>query len=101
MAYDQIYLLGLLVAALAMFAWGRWRYDMVALNIVPPRDIYDAIDWPVIVLLGAMIPVGQALTSSGTTGLIAEALVAVTMGLLLSIVVAAVAVPMLLWVWPL
>jgi di/tricarboxylate transporter len=35
------------------------------------RDTYDAIDWPVIVLLGAMVPVGAALESSGGSALIA------------------------------
>ena len=54
---------------------------MVALNIVPPRDIYESVDWPVVVLLGAMIPVGQALATSGTTTLIAETLVASFAGL--------------------
>ncbi|MEE8515426.1 MAG: SLC13 family permease [Alphaproteobacteria bacterium] len=53
---------------------------MVVLNIVPPRDIYDSVDWPVVVLLGAMIPIGAALNATGTTGLIATALVDVTAG---------------------
>ena len=45
---------------------------MVIFNIVPVSDIYQEIDWPVIVLLGAMIPVGGALESTGGTQLIAE-----------------------------
>ena len=53
---------------------------MVLLNIVPPRDIYDSVDWPVVVLLGAMIPIGQALEASGTTRLIAGALIDATAG---------------------
>lgn len=44
---------------------------MVVLNIVPAREVYDSIDWPVVVLLGAMIPVGNALGATGTTGLVA------------------------------
>lgn len=54
---------------------------MVVLNIVPPRQIYESVDWPVVVLLGAMIPVGEALTSTGTTGLIAGSLLAAMTGL--------------------
>ncbi len=46
---------------------------MVLLNIVPVRELYDGIDWPVIVLLGAMIPVAGALQTTGATGVIAEA----------------------------
>lgn len=48
---------------------------MVLLNTVPLRGVYKAVDWPVIVLLGAMIPIGGALQSSGTTDLMAGALV--------------------------
>ena len=47
---------------------------MVLTNIVPVRELYDDIDWSIIVLLGAMIPVGQALQATGTTSVIAEAL---------------------------
>ncbi|MEO1224480.1 MAG: SLC13 family permease [Pseudomonadota bacterium] len=39
---------------------------------LPLREVYDAIDWPVIVLLGAMIPVGEALSHTGATDLIAD-----------------------------
>lgn len=53
---------------------------MVLLNIVPPRDVYDSIDWPVIVLLGAMIPVGQALQTSGLTEIIASGILEVSSG---------------------
>ena len=35
------------------------------------RDVYESIEWPVIVLLGGMIPVGQALADTGATSLIA------------------------------
>ena len=48
---------------------------MVGFNIVPVREIYSAIEWPVIVLLGSMIPIGVALESSGGSALIANSLV--------------------------
>jgi di/tricarboxylate transporter len=54
---------------------------MVAANIVPLRQLYDAVEWPVIVLLGAMIPIGGALESSGATSLIARAIVDLSSGL--------------------
>ena len=43
----------------------------IFLGILPLRDIYKAVDWPVIVLLGAMIPVSQALQDTGLTAKIA------------------------------
>ncbi|MDH5411601.1 MAG: SLC13 family permease, partial [Alphaproteobacteria bacterium] len=54
---------------------------MVVVNIVPVRDIYESVDWPVIVLLGAMIPVGGALEASGATAMVASGLVDISAGL--------------------
>ncbi|MBD3385245.1 SLC13 family permease [candidate division KSB1 bacterium] len=38
---------------------------MVLTGLLPVREVYASVDWPVIVLLGAMIPVGAALETSG------------------------------------
>lgn len=46
----------------------------MALRIVPPRAVYEAIDWPVIVLLGALLPVAGAMASTGTADVLASAL---------------------------
>jgi di/tricarboxylate transporter len=62
---------GLLPAAIA-FAAGVLAY--VALGLVPLRALYTAIDWPVIVLLAAMLPVADAIATSGTADLIARVL---------------------------
>jgi di/tricarboxylate transporter len=48
---------------------------MIGFNIVPLREIYTSIEWPVIVLLGSMIPIGVALETSGGTALIAQHIV--------------------------
>ena len=53
----------------------------VGLNIVPIREVYDSIEWPVIVLLGSMIPIGSALQSTGSTELIADGIVTMTAGM--------------------
>ncbi|MEM8950419.1 MAG: SLC13 family permease [Pseudomonadota bacterium] len=53
---------------------------MVLLNIVPLRQIYQSIEWPVIVLLGSMIPIGAALEASGGTALIAGSIVTLADG---------------------
>ena len=52
----------------------------VLLNIVPIRDVYTSIEWPVIVLLGSMIPIGGALQSTGGTELIAGGIVDLSAG---------------------
>lgn len=45
---------------------------LVILKLINLRDVYESIDWPVIILLGAMIPVGEALETSGGAQLLAD-----------------------------
>jgi di/tricarboxylate transporter len=54
--------------------------SMVLVGIMHIRQVYEAIDWSVIVLLGALLPLGDALESSGATGMAAELLLAVAAG---------------------
>lgn len=44
---------------------------LVVTRIVSLEEAYEAIDWPVIILLGAMIPVGEALETTGGAARIA------------------------------
>ncbi len=53
----------------------------VVLNIVPLSQVYESVEWSVIVLLGAMIPIGIAMEDSGGSALIANALVDATEGM--------------------
>ncbi len=43
-------------------------------GIIPPRDLYEAVDWPVVILLAALIPVAGAMSSTGTADLMADTL---------------------------
>ncbi|MBB3066107.1 SLC13 family permease [Limibacillus halophilus] len=47
---------------------------------LPLRQVYAAIDWPVIVLLGALIPVGSALQTTGATDTIVDGIQWMTQG---------------------
>jgi len=58
-------------------ALGMATVAMVLLNIVPVREFYDGVDWAVVVLLGAMIPLGTALETTGTTTLLVDGILAV------------------------
>ncbi|MBT8064666.1 MAG: anion permease, partial [Gammaproteobacteria bacterium] len=40
--------------------------------ILAPRNLYQAVDWPVIVLLAALIPVAGAMASTGTADFLAQ-----------------------------
>ena len=42
----------------------------MAFHVIPVRHYYENIDWPIIILLAAMIPLGEALQTTGGTTLI-------------------------------
>lgn len=48
---------------------------MVVLRVITLRQAYSVIDWPVLILLAAMIPVGLAIESTGLAELISAAAV--------------------------
>lgn len=62
---------GLLPAAVS-FSAGVLAFML--LRIIPLRKLYEAIDWPVIVLLAALMPVAGAIATTGTADLLAQAL---------------------------
>ncbi|WP_445011992.1 SLC13 family permease [Vreelandella stevensii] len=64
-------LLDLLPAAVAM---STAALVSLLIGVLPLREGYQAIDGPVIVLLAAMLPVGEALETSGGAAIIANAL---------------------------
>ncbi|WP_347331697.1 SLC13 family permease [Marinimicrobium locisalis] len=61
-----------LVPAAVSFAAGVLAF--MATGVVPLRSVYQAVDWSVIVLLGAMIPVAGAMASTGAADLMARLL---------------------------
>jgi len=65
--------LGLMPIQLAL---GIATVAMAVTKVVPIREFYDGVDWPVVVLLGAMIPLGSALQETGTTDLLVSGILA-------------------------
>jgi di/tricarboxylate transporter len=62
---------GILTAALA-FTLGVLGYMLT--KVIPLRRIYDAVDWPIIVLLGALMPLAGAMAETGAADLLARTL---------------------------
>ncbi|MDZ4693103.1 SLC13 family permease, partial [Terricaulis sp.] len=56
------------------FSFAAGAVVVAALGYLPSREIYSSIDWSVIVLIGAMIPVGHSFQSSGAAALFATEL---------------------------
>ncbi len=74
----------ILVAAVALATFGVFPAPVAFMlgvlaamvtGAVPLRQVYTAIDWPVIVLLAALIPVAGAMQTTGTAEVIAGLLV--------------------------
>jgi di/tricarboxylate transporter len=47
---------------------------LVLFRLVSLDEAYEAIDWPILILLGSLIPIGEAVKTTGTADLIAGAL---------------------------
>ncbi|MCB1986619.1 MAG: SLC13 family permease [Burkholderiales bacterium] len=67
----SVIVLGLLPPAIAFMCS---VLAVTALQIIPLRSVYQVIDWPVIVLLAALIPVAGAMQNTGAADLIARGL---------------------------
>ncbi len=83
------YLIAIFAAAIAAASFGLLSIPIalslavaatVVFGLLPVRELYEGIDWPVIVLLAALIPVGGALEATGATGVIADAIHQATAG---------------------
>jgi di/tricarboxylate transporter len=73
----------ILVAAMALVALKLLPVEVaffiaavlvVLLRLLSPKEAYDAIDWPIVVMLGALIPVGESLQTTGAAGLVGNGL---------------------------
>jgi di/tricarboxylate transporter len=60
---------GLLPVQISMMAAAA---AMVLARLLTMREVYRSIDWPIIVLLGAMLPLGAAMEATGGAQLIAD-----------------------------
>ena len=77
--------LPLLILLAAMFAMAMGAVEVevgffvaatliVLLRLITAREAYNAVEWPIIVMLGCLIPVGEALNDTGAAKLMADGL---------------------------
>jgi di/tricarboxylate transporter len=62
---------GLIPVAVAFFAAAG---IVMATGALPPREAYQAVEWPILVMLGALIPVSDSLRTTGASDVIATGL---------------------------
>ncbi len=83
---DQLFVFAVLGTALALFIWGRWRYDLVAVlalltttlaGIVPVGDAFSGFGHPAVITVAAVLIISRALRNSGIVDLVSQRLAAV------------------------
>jgi di/tricarboxylate transporter len=81
MSTEQVAVFAVLVGMLALFVWGRWRYDVVALGgllvvaaagIVPADDVFAGLGNPAVVTVGAVLVLSRAWSDAGAVDGIAR-----------------------------
>ena len=94
MTLDQGLILLVLLAAMIMFIWGRWRHDMVALGallacvflgLVPPDAAFAGFGHPAVITVACVLVLSSALQSSGAVDVLSQRILPKTSGPTLSI----------------
>lgn len=76
-----LFSLAIFVTALLISAFGLLSVQvafiaasvtMILTKLISLKEAYESIEWPIIILLGAMIPIGEALETTGGASLIAN-----------------------------
>jgi di/tricarboxylate transporter len=79
----QIIVFSVLAAALVLFVWNRWRYDIVALlallvvalaGLVPPEQVFAGFGHPAVVTVAAVLVLSRGLVNAGAVGMMARQL---------------------------
>ncbi|MBV8094819.1 MAG: SLC13 family permease [Acetobacteraceae bacterium] len=72
-----------MAGAMLLIAFGMVRAELgffaaatlvVLSGVLTPKEALDAIDWPIVIMLACLIPVGEAVKDTGAAGLIADGL---------------------------
>jgi di/tricarboxylate transporter len=86
---DVALAIGLFVGAIAVASTGFLSFAVAIaiavagyalFGIVPAREFYDQVEWPVVVMLACLLPIGTAFNALGGTALIAEGIVQLSAG---------------------
>ncbi len=77
---DQVVVFSVLAAALVLFAWGRWRYDVVALGaliavtlagVVDASDAFRGFGHPAVITVASVLMLSRGLLAAGVAGVLA------------------------------
>jgi di/tricarboxylate transporter len=74
MTLDQGLAFAIVIGMMALFAWGRWRYDLVAVvallaaigaGIVPPKEAFKGFSDDIVIIVASALVVSAAVARSG------------------------------------
>jgi di/tricarboxylate transporter len=74
MTLDQGLAFAIIIGMMALFAWGRWRYDLVAVvallaaitvGIVPPKEAFKGFSDDIVIIVASALVVSAAVARSG------------------------------------
>jgi len=91
---DQILILAILAATVALFLWGRWRHDMVAFaallacvaaGLVPHADTFAGFGHPAVITVACVLVLSRGLQTSGAVDVLTRVLLPATAGPLVSV----------------
>jgi di/tricarboxylate transporter len=94
MTLDQVLVLSILVATVAMFLWGGWRHDMVALGallacvlagVVPASGAFSGFGHPAVITVACVLVLSHALQVSGAVDLVVRRIMPAVSGPTLAI----------------
>jgi di/tricarboxylate transporter len=83
MTAAEIYVVAVLAATMALFVWGRWRYDIVALmallavvvgGIIPAEEAFSGFGHPAVITVAAVLAISRAIQNSGLIGWLSRGL---------------------------
>jgi di/tricarboxylate transporter len=81
--FDQVPVGTVIILALILFAWGRWRYDIVATaallvlaaaGIIPADHVFNGFGNPAVITVAAVMVVSRGMWNAGAADALAAAL---------------------------
>ncbi|BBM01780.1 SLC13 family permease [Microbulbifer sp. GL-2] len=84
MTLDQLLILIILMVTIALFIWGPWRHDMVALasllacvftGLIPPESAFSGFGHPAVVTVACVLILSRGLQNTGAMDALAQRVV--------------------------
>ncbi|WP_444903251.1 SLC13 family permease [Microbulbifer sp. ANSA002] len=84
MTLDQLLILIIIAITIALFIWGPWRHDMVALSsllacvffgLIPPEKAFAGFGHPAVVTVACVLILSRGLQNTGAMGALAQRVV--------------------------